>query len=80
MKYTIEQARILGGYNQLDIAPKLGMSEKTYIQYEKYRKVMRMDTAQRFSELTRIDLGNIIFFNPELQIICSKRNLKQPTA
>lgn len=80
MKYTIEQARILGGFNQLDLAPKLGMSEKTYIQYEKYRKIMRMDTAYKFSELTNIDLGNIIFFTPELQKICSSRGLKKPTA
>lgn len=71
MKFTIEQARILGGFTQNVIATKLGMSEKTYIQYEKYRKVFRMDTAARFVELTKLEMDDIIFFNPEVQKICS---------
>lgn len=71
MKFTIEQARILGGYTQIAMATRLGMSEKTYIQYEKYRKIFRMDTAARFAELVRISMNDIIFFDPELQKICS---------
>lgn len=71
MKFTIEQARILGGYTQVQMAAKLGMSEKTYIQYEKYRKVFRMDTAARFVELTKLNMQDIIFFDKELQKICS---------
>lgn len=71
MKFTIEQARILGGYTQAAMAAKLGMTEKTYIKYEKYRIVFRMHVAARFAELVKIDINNIIFFDPELQKICS---------
>jgi putative transcriptional regulator len=72
VKYTIEQARILGGLTQVEMADKLGMSEKTYIQYEKYRKVFRMDTAIRFVTLTKLDISTIIFFEGKLQKICSQ--------
>lgn len=71
MKFTIEQARILGGFSQVTMAAKLGMSEKTYIQYEKYRKVFRMDIAARFVELVKLDMKDIIFFKDKLQKICS---------
>ncbi|WP_147536066.1 helix-turn-helix transcriptional regulator [Bacillus marasmi] len=71
MKYTIEQARILGGFTQVEMAKRLGMSEKTYIQYEKYRKIFRMDTALKFVTLTKVNAGDIIFFKGQLQRICS---------
>lgn len=73
MKYTIEQARILGGFTQLQISEKLGMSEKTYIQYEKYRKIMNMKQAYDFVTYTGISMNDIIFFKGQLQKICSKR-------
>ncbi|MDX1806772.1 MAG: helix-turn-helix transcriptional regulator [Paenisporosarcina sp.] len=71
MKYTIEQARILGGFTQVEIAEKLGMSEKTYIQYEKYRKIFRMDVALKFVTVTKLNISEIIFFEGQLQKICS---------
>ncbi|AYC28690.1 helix-turn-helix transcriptional regulator [Paenisporosarcina cavernae] len=71
MKYTLEQARILGGFTQVEIAQKLGMSEKTYIQYEKYRKVFRMDVAHKFSTLVKVNISDIIFFENKLKKICS---------
>lgn len=71
MRYTIEQARILGGFTQVEMAKKLGMSEKTYIQYEKYRRVFRVDHALKFVEATKIPMDKIIFFNEQLQKNCS---------
>ena len=71
MKYTIEQARILGGFTQVEIAEKLGMSEKTYIQYEKYRKIFRMDIALKFVTVTKLNISDMIFFEGQLQKICS---------
>lgn len=71
MRYTIEQARILGGFTQVEMAKKLGMSEKTYIQYEKYRRVFRVDHALKFVETTKIPMDKIIFFNEQLQKNCS---------
>lgn len=61
MKFTIEQARILAGFTQAEMAKKLGMTEKTYIQYEKYRRVFRMDVAYRFAEVTGFNVDQIIF-------------------
>lgn len=69
--YTLEQARNLAGLTQVEMAEKLGMSEKTYIQYEKYRRVFTMDIAYRFSEITGIGLEQLIFFEGQLQKICS---------
>lgn len=69
--FTLEQARILAGYTQLQLAEKMGMSGKTYIQYEKYRKVFRMDDAYKFSQITGMDLKRLIFFEDQLQKNCS---------
>ncbi len=71
MKYTIEQARILAGLTQVSMAEKLGMTEKTYIQYEKYRRKFRIDDALKFVEVVDIPIDNIIFFDPKLRKKCS---------
>lgn len=70
-KYTLAQARILAGLTQIKMAERLGMSEKTYIQYEKYRKVFRMNDGLNFSRITKMPLDCIIFFEDGLQKICS---------
>lgn len=69
-KYTIEQARMLSGKTQVQMAKSLGMSEGTYIKYEKYRTVFRMDTAFLFSKITGIAIDDIIFFDSQLQKKC----------
>lgn len=71
MKYTIVQARALSGLSQREMAKRLGISEKTYIDYEKYRKVFRMDMAYKFSKITGIEMDEIIFFDKDVQKICS---------
>lgn len=60
-RYTIEQARKLSGKTQVQIAAELGMSETTYIKYEKGRSVFRMDDAFKFSKSTGISIDRIIF-------------------
>ncbi|MDT2841858.1 helix-turn-helix transcriptional regulator [Vagococcus lutrae] len=62
-RYTIEQARKLSGKTQVQIAAELGMSEATYIKYEKGRSIFRMDDAFKFSKSTGISLDRIIFLN-----------------
>lgn len=71
MRYTIEQARILGGFTQAELSAKLEMTEKTYIQYEKYRRIFRVDQALKFVEETKIPMDKIIFFDGQLQNNCS---------
>ncbi|WIL37573.1 helix-turn-helix transcriptional regulator [Kurthia sp. YJT4] len=67
MNYTLEQARILTGLTQVEMAKKMGMSEKTYIQYEKYRRIFRMDQAFKFVENVDVPMNTIIFFPGQLQ-------------
>lgn len=71
MKYTLEQARILAGLTQVQMARKMKMSEKTYIQYEKYRRIFRMDQAYLFMKQVNVPFDSIIFFAGQLQNFCS---------
>ncbi|MBO0586491.1 helix-turn-helix transcriptional regulator [Sporosarcina sp. E16_8] len=71
MKYTLEQARILTGLTQIEMAKCMRMSEKTYIQYEKYRRVFRMDQGYRFAQNVNVSFDSIIFFAGQLQNFCS---------
>ena len=71
-KYTIKQARNLSGLTQEDVASRLKVNPVTYIKYEKYETIMRMDKAFTFSKIVGIDVSNIIFFEKELQKNCTK--------
>lgn len=73
MNYTLEQARILAGLTQLEMSKKMKMSEKTYIQYEKYRRILRMDQAYLFMKHVNVPFDSIIFFAGQLQNFCSSR-------
>ncbi|WP_200125573.1 helix-turn-helix transcriptional regulator [Salicibibacter cibarius] len=70
MKYTLRQARMIGEMTQLEMANELNMSKKTYIQYEKYRKILRMDDAQKFVMASKIPFEEIIFFEDQVQKFC----------
>lgn len=74
MKYTIEQARLLSDLTQAEMAKLMGMSEKTYIQYEKYRRVLRMDQGYKFANNVRVPFDSIIFFAGQVQNFCSLEN------
>lgn len=71
MKYTIEQARLLSDLTQEEMAVRMGMSPKTYIQYEKYRMIFRMDQGYKFSKNVSVPFDSIIFFAGQLQNFCS---------
>ncbi|MED4887801.1 helix-turn-helix transcriptional regulator [Lysinibacillus fusiformis] len=71
MQYTLDQARILAGLTQKEMAKKMKMSEKTYIQYEKYRRIFRMDQAYLFMKHVNVPFDTIIFFVGQLQNFCS---------
>lgn len=72
MKFTIAQARALSGLTQKKLAELLGVSEKTYIQYEKYRKILDMKQAFDFSYYTGIKMDDLIFFEGQVQKFCSE--------
>lgn len=68
---TIAQARQLAGKTQLEMADLMEMSEATYIRYEKYRGIFRMDDAYRFAKITDTPISGIIFFDKRLQKSCN---------
>lgn len=61
MQFTIKKARQYSGLTQEEMAKELGVSTKTYQNYENGKVAMRIDTAKMFSKLTGIDLSKIIF-------------------
>ena len=67
MKFTLEQARILSGLSQIEMASRLGITEKTYIQYEKYRRVFRMDQAFEFMKHVTVPFKDVIFFENQVR-------------
>lgn len=75
MQYTLDQARILAGLTQKEMAKKMKMSEKTYIQYEKYRRIFRMDQAYLFMKHVNVPFDSIIFFAGQLQKFCSSEEV-----
>lgn len=58
---TIEAARVNAGIDQSTAAKALGWSVKTYLEYEKYRRSLRIDKAYQLSELFGQEFDNIIF-------------------
>ena len=67
MKYTLEQARLLSDLTQEEMAETMDMTAKTYIQYEKYRRIFRMDQGYKFSENVDVPFDSIIFFVGQVQ-------------
>lgn len=61
MKLTLRQARAISGMTQSEMAEKLGVSREMYRLYERYKTIMRMDKASRFSQVTDIPIQDIIF-------------------
>lgn len=61
-KLTLKEARLKKGLSQEEVSLLLGFTPKTYIQYEKYRRVFRIDDAIKFSEITEVPIDNLIFF------------------
>lgn len=61
MKISIRAARQNSGLTQEQMAKALGVSRKTYQDYEHGDTAMRIDKAQLFSSLTKVPMDNIIF-------------------
>lgn len=58
---TIKGARVNANLEQEEVAKKLGMTKKTYINYEKYRSYFRVDKAYEFARIVKYPLDQIIF-------------------
>jgi len=71
LKYTLEQARLLSDLTQAQMAKNMKMTTKTYIQYEKYRRIFRMDQGYNFAENVNVPFDSIIFFVGQVHYSCS---------
>ncbi|EOS7874097.1 helix-turn-helix transcriptional regulator [Enterococcus hirae] len=60
---TMEAARINAKLSQVEMARKMNMSPKTYNDYEQGKKVLRVNQAWLFSEITEYPFNKIIFLN-----------------
>lgn len=58
---SIKSARVNANLEQVEVAKKLGMTKKTYINYEKYRSYFRVDKAYEFAKIVSCPLDQIIF-------------------
>ncbi|MEY8498956.1 helix-turn-helix domain-containing protein [Enterococcus avium] len=59
---TMEAARVNANLSQAEMAKKMNMSLKTYNDYEQGKKVLRVNQAWLFSEITAYPFHGIIFF------------------
>ncbi len=60
-KWRLCACRVNAGYTQLEVAEKLGVCEKSIIDWEVGRTTPRMDKAQLLSELYQIPLAYMDF-------------------
>lgn len=63
LKFSIKSARNNVDLTQDEIAKMLGVTTKTYSDYENGKTQMKIGTALRFSEITKIPIDNIIFLS-----------------
>lgn len=70
-RFTLKQARNLAGLTQVEVADRLNVNEGTYLKYENYQTLLRIDKAYTFSKIVGLEISSIIFFQKELQKNCS---------
>ena len=63
---TINEARKTSGSTQEEFASELGVSIPTFSNYEKYKSIMTVDKAMKFSELVGIPFEEIDFIGGAL--------------
>lgn len=61
LQMSLKTARTYAGFTQQELADKLEIDRNSYINYEKYRISMRIDTAIKFCKITGVPMDNIIF-------------------
>lgn len=61
-KFDMRSARVKAGLTQSQVANQLKLSRKTYQEYEKGDRVLRVNVAWKFSKMVGIPFEQIIFF------------------
>lgn len=73
MQTTLQGWRTHKGYTQKEIARKLGVSEPTYIKWEKNPNLIRVQTLHDFSKILDISIEDVIFFEGESKFNLGKK-------
>lgn len=61
MAIHLKAARVNAGLTQEEVAEKLGKSKSTIVNYELYRSMPDIETAQKLAELYGMSVDNIIW-------------------
>ena len=65
MKWTLKAIRTNLNLRQDEMAEKLGVTEKTYQNYETYKTFPDVQVVKRIVKLSNIDFNDIIFLPEE---------------
>lgn len=74
-KWRLVACRINAGYTQKEVAEILGVTEKTVLSWEMGYHRVKMDTAQRLSELYLIPLAYMDFSKEGNRVPLKDRSL-----
>lgn len=58
---TMKQLRSMRGYSQEEMANKLGISLRSYSDYERKKRLPNLNIAMNFSKIVNWDIWHIIF-------------------
>ena len=61
MKVTMKSARVNAGLKQKEVCSRMGICENTLIDWEKGRKIPRVDEFQKFCEIVNCNMDDITF-------------------
>ena len=61
MKVTMKSARVNAGLKQTEVCARMGICLNTLIDWEKCRKIPRVDEFQKFCEVVNCNMEDITF-------------------
>lgn len=64
---ALRLARLYWGYNQGQMAKKLGVSQSIVSEVESASKSVSMDLLEKYSEALNVKMSNLLFFAEELE-------------
>ena len=67
-KLTLKAARVNAGLTQSEVVLILGINKGTLINYEKYRTIPDISTAQKLASLYGLSVDDIIFLPSDLAL------------
>lgn len=65
MKWTLKTIRTSLNLDQQEMADKLGISRKTYQNYEQYKTYPDIPIVKKIIEISKVDFNDIIFLPSE---------------